>query len=42
MPVDVTDNLGMPVGLLYKRIDSQGETNALQEEIKRLKNELQA
>jgi len=30
MPVDVTANLGMPVGLLYKRIDSQGKTNDLQ------------
>ena len=40
MPVDVTANLGMPVRLLYKRIDSQGKTNALQKEIKRLKNEL--
>ena len=46
MPVEVADNLGMPVGLLYKwireykGIDSQGKTNALQKEIKRLKNEL--
>jgi transposase-like protein len=38
----------MPVGLLYKWIhqykglDSQGKTNASQEEIKRFKNEIQA
>ncbi|GDX86057.1 hypothetical protein LBMAG43_20990 [Methylococcaceae bacterium] len=41
MPIEVTANLGMPVGLLSKLIDSQGKTNALQEEIKRLQNELQ-
>ncbi len=47
MPVEVADNLGMRVGLLYKWIrqykgmDSQGKTNASQEEIKRLKNEIQ-
>jgi transposase-like protein len=48
MPVEVATNLGMPVGVLYKwirqykGIDSQGKTNASQEEIKRLKNEIQA
>jgi transposase-like protein len=48
MPVEVADNLGMPVVFLYKWIrqykgmDSQGKTNASQEEIKRLKNEIQA
>jgi len=48
LPVEVTANLGMPAGLLYKwirqykGIDSQGKTNVLQEEIKQLKNELQA
>jgi transposase-like protein len=48
MPVEVADNLGMPVGVLYKwilqykGIDSQGKTNVSQEEIKRLKNEIQA
>jgi transposase len=47
MPVEVADNLGMRVGLLYKLIrqykgmDSQGKTNVSQEEIKRLKNEIQ-
>jgi transposase-like protein len=48
MPVEVAANLGIPVGLLYKwtrqykGMDSQGKTNASQEEIKRLKNEIQA
>jgi transposase len=48
MPVEVAENLGMPVGLLYKwirqykGINSQGKMNVSQEEIKRLKNEIQA
>jgi transposase-like protein len=33
MPVEVADNLGMRVGLLYKWMDSQGKTNASQEEL---------
>ena len=48
MSVEVAENLGMPVGLLYKwirqykGINSQGKMNVSQEEIKRLKNEIQA
>ena len=43
MPVEVADNLGMPVVFLYKWIrqykgmDSQGKTNASQEELNGLK-----
>jgi len=46
-PVEVAENLGMPVGLLYKWIrkskgvSSKGKTNDFQEEIKRLKQENQ-
>ncbi len=46
-PVEVTHNLGKPVGLLYKwirkykGIDSKEKSNDLQEEVKQLKNEIQ-
>jgi transposase len=46
-PVEVADNLGVPIGLLYKwirkakGIDSKGKTNDSQEEINRLKQEVQ-
>ena len=46
-PVEVAQNLGKPVGLLYKwirqykGIDSKGKTNDLQNENKRLKQEIQ-
>ena len=45
--VEVADNLGMPIGLLYKwirkakGIDSKGKTNDFQEEKNRLKQEVQ-
>jgi transposase len=45
-PVEVADNLGVPIGLLYKwirkakGIDSKGKTNDSQEEINRLKQEV--
>ena len=46
-PVEVAHNLGKPVGLLYKwirqykGIDSKGKANDLQDENKRLKQEIQ-
>jgi transposase len=46
-PTEVAQNLGIPVGLLYKwirkhkGIDSKGKINDFQEENKRLKNEIQ-
>jgi transposase len=46
-PTEVAQNLGIPVGLLYKwirkhkGIDSKGKTNDFQEENKRLKDENQ-